>query len=393
MIAVAEAERLVLEKLFTPQEKLVALADSLGHTLAQPVIADRDLPPYNRVAMDGIAISYAGGALQENYPIEHVQAAGDAAYSLQNPLACVEVMTGAVLPIGTNTVVPYEDLQIENGRALIKGTVRQRQHIHHRGADVAAQTTLLPVGTVVGPSEVAVLAAVGIAQASVFHLPPVALIATGNELVAVAETPRPHQIRMSNTHALDAALATLKIESRLYHLTDDAETIRTALMSILKEHPVVILSGGVSKGKLDFIPTALADLGVEQVFHQIRQKPGKPFWFGRSSLNTVFALPGNPVSTFLCFHRYIRPWLQRSLKQTLRHETAVLASDVNFTPPLTYFLQVKLSHVDGITAAQPLPGGGSGDFVTLVQADGFLELPADRSNFQKDEWYPLIRFR
>jgi molybdopterin molybdotransferase len=393
MIAVAEAERLIHEKLFVPSEKLVPLLDATGHTLAQPVLADRDLPPFDRVAMDGIALWWTDGDAPTTYPIEHVQAAGAPEYTLQSRSACVEVMTGAVLPRGTNTVIPYENLRIERGQATVTGAVRERQHIHARGADVRAGATVLAPGVRIRASEMAVLAAVGQAQVAVYHIAPVAIVATGNELVAVETQPEPHQIRKSNGHALAAALQQLQIESRLYHLADDESVIRTGLASILAAHPIVILSGGVSKGKFDFLPAALASLGVEKQFHQISQKPGKPFWFGRSNQNFVFALPGNPVSTFLCFYRYIRPWLLRSLHQPVESESAILAADVHFPAALTYFLQVKLANKDGIVHAHPVPGGGSGDFVNLLQADGFLELPLGKSEFKKGEFFPLIRYR
>jgi molybdopterin molybdotransferase len=179
-----------------------------------------------------------------------------------------------------------------------------------------------------------------------------------------------------------------------FHLPDDKDTLRRSLEKILKQYDNVILSGGVSQGKFDFIPGVLESLGVKKVFHQVSQRPGKPFWFGASAEGkTAFALPGNPVSTFMCFYRYILPWLWKSLGVEVQPQYAVLAEDFTFTPRLTYFLQVSVKNDGGMLMAYPDAGGGSGDFANLKKIDGFLELPMERSEFKAGETLPFIPFR
>ena len=156
---------------------------------------------------------------------------------------------------------------------------------------------------------------------------------------------------------------------------------------------LIILSGGVSKGKFDFIPKTLEHLGVKKLFHQISQKPGKPIWFGRSLSHTVFALQGNPVSTYMCFYRYLKPWLEKSMGATPKKEYAILASDFQFVPALTYFLQVKTENENGKLMAYPNTGGGSGDFANLKAVDGFLELPLSKPEFKAGEVFPYYSFR
>jgi molybdopterin molybdotransferase len=158
---------------------------------------------------------------------------------------------------------------------------------------------------------------------------------------------------------------------------------------------VLILSGGVSKGKFDFIPEVLEQLGVQKRFHQVSQRPGKPYWFGATQDNKkiVFALPGNPVSTFLCFYKYIRPWIMTCCRVDPKPNSAILALDVNFSPSLTYFLQVRTESQNGKLMAYPHVGGGSGDFANLKSVDGFLELPSEKSTFKAGESYPFISFR
>src|SRR5262249_20907514 len=154
----------------------------------------------------------------------------------------------------------------------------------------------------------------------------------------------------------------LKIPSSIFHLPDDPKILEKELHSILEKHDIIILSGGVSKGKFDYIPAVLEKLGIKKSFHQVKQRPGKPFWFGRSETKTVFALPGNPVSTFLCYHRYIKPWIEKGLGIESRNTKAILATDYTFKPDLTYFLQVKVDMSSGSLLATPEAGEGSGDF-------------------------------
>jgi molybdopterin molybdotransferase len=203
----------------------------------------------------------------------------------------------------------------------------------------------------------------------------------------------PHQIRKSNSYMLFAALEQLSCKANLFHLIDNELEIKEKLKEILTNYELIILSGGVSKGKFDFIPQALESLQVKKLFHQVSQRPGKPMWFGESQKNTVFGLPGNPVSTFACFHRYVKPWLAKSFRWQIRKQSAILGEDYSFSPKLTYFLQVKIQNENGKLMAYPVSGGGSGDFANLKDVDGFLELPLDQSKFQKGESFPLIAFR
>ncbi len=182
----------------------------------------------------------------------------------------------------------------------------------------------------------------------------------------------------------------------MYHLADDKSTIQSGMEEALIKHDVLILSGGVSKGKKDYVPEVLENLGMEKLFHRVKQKPGKPFWFGKNLNNkVVFALPGNPVSTFMCFNRYFKPWLLRSMgAEDKPLPCAKLTADIHFKPPLTYFMQVKLQgSEDGNLLATPYEGQGSGDFANLLDCDAFMMLPDDRSEFKAGEVYPVVVYR
>jgi molybdopterin molybdotransferase len=228
----------------------------------------------------------------------------------------------------------------------------------------------------------------------VLTLPRAAVVASGDELVDIKVKPEPHQIRRSNTYAIQAAMKEMGWPATQFHLPDHEEFLRESLATVLASHDVVILSGGVSKGKFDYIPGVLRDLGVKNLFHNVSQRPGKPFWFGvTSNGKVVFALPGNPVSTFMCFHRFVKPWLWASFGLPFTTPSAILGKDFTFEPKLTYFLQVYVENIGGRLIADPRAGGGSGDFANLKDVNGFLELPLERTTFKEGEVYPFIPFR
>jgi molybdopterin molybdotransferase len=396
MISVNEASLLILSYLFRGVVLTSPLEKCVGQVLGEPIYADRDFPPFDRVTMDGIAIlfeSFKNG--QRSFHISGTHAAGDENLVLSDPTKCFEVMTGAVLPVGTDTVIRYEDISINNGVATINvNNIELGQSIHVHGEDAGQGELLLSPGMVLSPAEIALLASVGKSKVAIRSFPKTAIISSGDELVDIDQQPLPHQIRRSNNYAIQAAMKAMGWGGLNYHLPDEKNILFTEIKSILEKNDVLILSGGVSKGKFDFIPTVLEELGVKKIFHQVSQRPGKPFWFGVSNDGKiVFALPGNPVSTFMCFHRYVKPWIQKSLGIKSKDQFAVLATDFSFAPKLTYFLQVAVVNENGKLMAYPNAGGGSGDFANLKGIDGFLELPLDKTDFKTGEVFPLFLFR
>lgn len=396
MVTVSEASTIVLTNLFKPSVETVSFQEAVNKVLAERILADRDFPPFDRVSMDGIAIRFKEWEEgRREFNIENIQAAGEEQKLLNGTGKCLEVMTGAVLPGNTDTVIRYEDLEIVNGSAIVSSlSVVKGQNIHGRGKDARDGSVLLEPGIVLSPAEIALLAAVGQSNVKVFSFPRTAIIASGDELVEVSAKPLPHQIRRSNTFAIQAAMKTLGWNGDTFHLADNKELMLSSMNEIIQTYQVIILSGGVSKGKFDFVPAVLEEIGVRKLFHRVNQRPGKPFWFGNSENGTtVFALPGNPVSTYMCFYRYIKPWLLESVGVKNEHEVAVLAKDFSFPDRLTYFLQVAVRNENGKLMAHPDAGGGSGDFANLKNVTGFLELPEDQSVFTAGEVLPYIPFR
>jgi molybdopterin molybdotransferase len=389
MLSVSDAFTLMQQHVLPLPTEIVPIHNATGRVLREAIKADRDFPPFDRVAMDGIGIQFADYSTgQRTFRVVGTQRAGEPPQTLREPTTCLEVMTGAMLPIGVDTVVRYEDVTITDGQATITiDDVEKGLNIHAQATDRHAGEELLPTGTWMGPSEMAVAASVGQTELVVTALPRVALISTGDELVAVNEIPLPYQIRRSNTYMVQTVLLSLGINATMHHITDDEAILQTEIQRLLADNDVLILSGGVSAGKADFVPAVLTRLGVQQRFHKIEQKPGKPLWFGTTENKTVFGLPGNPVSTVLCACRYVLPYLRISLGLAPAPvQYAQLATSITFKPNLTYFLPVKLtSETDGRTTANPLPGSGSADFANLTAADGFMELPASQSEFGAGE--------
>ncbi|MCK5815784.1 MAG: molybdopterin molybdotransferase MoeA [Flavobacteriaceae bacterium] len=390
----------------------VTFDQSLGRILKENIVADRDFPPFDRVSMDGIGICFESfNKGQRTFSIEGVQAAGSPQLTLKNSKNCIEVMTGATLPKGVDTVIPYEQVIIENGKAIINlNEIIQFKNIHPQGKDKQKNDLIIKKNSIISAAEIGVLATVGKSKVKVARLPKVMIISTGDELVKVNETPAVYQIRRSNAHTLVALLEGLGIQSDSAHIPDNKETLKNKISDYLENYDVLLFSGAVSKGKFDFIPEILDELGVEKLFHKVAQRPGKPFWFGRfesSDLSeqdidrdekkahtVVFAFPGNPISTFVSCVKYFMPWFQKSMELNFENRNfAVLAEDISFKASLTYFMQVRLENKNGMLMAYPFKGNGSGDLASLVETDAFIEFPADQTEFKKGSIFPVLKYR
>lgn len=396
MISVEEATNIILSQVKAPQIEEVSATDALGRILLEEIVADRDFPPFNRVMMDGIAIdSHEWGTGRRQYSVEGMQTAGSPQASLSDPAHCIEVMTGAMLPRGTDVVIRYEDVSVHDNVATVNiDEIRVLQNIHLKGTDRKEGDVLIQKQQQLSPAEIAVLATVGKSTVKVAKLLKIAIVSTGDELVDITDTPHPYQIRKSNVYAIQAALSEMKHQADIFHLRDEKEVLLSELERILQDHDVVILSGGVSKGKKDYVPEVLTELDVKKHFHGVKQRPAKPFWFGTSESNTaVFALPGNPVSTFMCLYRYVVPYMKASYEIRNRPMSAKLAEPFSFVPSFTYFLQVKIACVEGEMTARPVAGKGSGDLANLLEADAFMELPAGEQEFQQGGAYPVYFYR
>ena len=379
LISVAEAEALIARHMPTYGTERVGLDEAVGRILREPIHAERDQPPFDRVMMDGIALRWSE-SLPSSFTLCGAQLAGMAAQTLVDEGSCIEVTTGAIVPNGCDCVVPVEQTRREADRYVLAEGYQPapRQFIHPRGSDCLSGALLLDAGIRIGGPEMAVLAANGVTHVEVAIVPSVAVIATGDELVDVGASLGEGQIRRSNDRALAAALRVRGFDRvSLSQVADDLAATIAILDTLLAGHQVLILSGGVSMGQRDHVPAALDALGVRCVFHRIAQRPGKPMWFGIGPQGqAVFALPGNPVSALVCAIRYVMPALLASMgavTEPLEHVCLDAAVDINAN--LTCFVPAHVQHdSSGRALAHPVPSRTSGDFSSLPRTHGFVQL-------------------
>lgn len=390
LISVQEADRLLGGFAAPGAEESVALAEAAGRVLREPVRADREYPAQDRSRMDGIALAFSAWEMGvRDFPVTALARAGDPRLDLADASGCVEIMTGAACPAGADTIVPYEAIRLENGVARVadETVVREGQFLHRRGSDCAAGDVLVAPGARLHAAAVAAAASMGYARLRVAARPRIALVATGDEVVGVEETPLPHQVRGSNAPALEALLGGLG-EVRTFRVGDDPAALTERLEACLTTCDALLVTGGVSAGKFDALPSVLEALGVEKVFHKIAQTPGKPLWFGHKNGALVFGLPGNPVSALVCARRYALPLLRaRAGTGGLESATpARLEGDLALpASAFTRFLPARRTFSGAETRVSTLPLNGSGDFSRLALSDGFVEVPPGRNSLPDGE--------
>ncbi|MGG7550021.1 molybdopterin molybdotransferase MoeA [Chryseobacterium arthrosphaerae] len=396
MITVQQAEDIILSQSQDFGTETISYLHASGRILAEDLTADRDLPPFDRPTVDGIAIRYAAYEKGvRSFDIKAIQSAGEPPLSVDSETECIEIMTGAALDHSMDTVIRYEDITIHNGSATINADIKKGQNIHLKGRDKKAGEVLVKADQVITPVIMGILSSIGKTSVSVKKLPKIIIISTGDEMVSAESVPNHYQLRRSNGITIQSVVKKYNIEADILHLQDDYEEIRNELSRCIRTYDILLMSGGVSMGKFDYLPEVCEELGIEKLFHKIKQRPGKPFWFGKNKdQKLVFAFPGNPVSVFMCLHRYFIPWLERSLGLSgSSPQYAVLQNDMLVSFPLQYFVQVKLSvNQAGQLTAESVETNGSGDFSHLADTDAFMELPLEKDIFRKGEVYKIWKY-
>ena len=367
------------------------LLDTLGRVLAEPILADRDQPPFPRSTRDGFACRAADVAAGISLDVIGSIRAGDAVVMEVSRGKAVEIMTGAPVPAGADCVVMVEHvlrdgdtLRVASGRSAQPG-----ENIVPLGAEARAGATIVPRGTRISPAQVAVAAACGAGKLSVYGRPRVAIVATGDELVEVNEQPQTHQIRNSNSYSLAAQVMAAGAEPVRLAIARDE---RAHLESIIREGletDLVLLSGGVSMGKYDLVEEVLLSLGAEFFFTGALIQPGKPVVFGRIGERYFFGLPGNPVSTMVTFLLFVEPLLGAlcgEVGRGPRFAQARLVGELRVKTGLTRFLPARL--VDGNVEA--VTWQGSGDLASTSRSNCFLVVPADQPVLSAGETVSIL---
>jgi len=365
----------------------VSLAAARGRVLAEDVASDVDLPPFQKSAMDGYAVhsaDFAGAAEQAEVVLERV-GESCAGRPFAGPVprgALVAIYTGAEVPADCDAVVMVEKTREDGARVHLADRPRPGQNICNRGEDLRSGEVVLRAGRRLAPTDLSVLAAVGADPVTVQRRPRVAILSTGDELVAPRERPGPGQIREGNTLHLAALAERAGAEVLEVALVrDDPAELDRAFGAALERADALLTTGGVSMGEYDLVAGAFARLGVEEVFHKVAIRPGKPLWFGRRGATLVFGLPGNPVSCLLDHEVFVRPALARmegceeetaARTRRGRWEGAPLAAQ-----PRQQNVPVRVEQgEDGVERLVPIPWSGSADIVGLTRASGMAIVPA-----------------
>jgi molybdopterin molybdotransferase len=374
LISIDQAQQLLQAHPLVIGKVRVPLSEALGRVTSADWHCDRDQPPFDRVMMDGIAIrheDYASG--KREWEIAGLQAAGSPIFVFPDPTKAIEIMTGAAIPLNLDTVIPYEQITLVGSMAQFIGSeVVIGQHVHRQGRDAKKGDTALAANSHVGPAEIGIAASLGLQEIEVCALPRILIVSTGDELVDLKVNPMPHQMRRSNVYALASAVKNaIGVRADLAHLKDNLTDVKEFLAASILNYDVIILSGAVSMGKLDFVSVALLELGCTIPFHGIAQKPGKPMLFATHSDCRIFGLPGNPVSTLVCWARYVRPYLTGQMPQK-----AMLTNAFSNKGRLTLFAPARSLQIGNQIEARLLPTNGSGDYLALAGANGFIECPS-----------------
>ncbi len=400
MISVAEAIEIVRQQTLKLPAERVAIEQVLGRVLAEDVVADSDLPPFDRSQMDGYAVRAEDvKAAPVRLRIVGESAAGRGWHNQLEEGQAVRIMTGAPVPAGADSVQQVElTHELKDGTVVeLLETVELGKSIVKRGAEIKAGEVVLNAGTTINAAMMAVLAAFGYANVEVFRRPRVAVLATGTELVSVDQTPGQDQIRDSNNYSISAyaALAGATVE-RMPLTGDETSLLKSQIASTAEKCDLIVTSGGVSMGVYDVTKSALKELDAEIFFERVALRPGKPTVFARLPNGTlVFGLPGNPVSVAVTFNLFARTavlTMQGATDPTLKRETAALARSVKGTTDRESYLPAQLTtNDDGELIAFPLKWGGSSDFVAFALTTALLILPANVKSIEAGSLVNVLR--
>ena len=369
------------------------IEDAVGRALLEDVYSGMDMPPFNKSAVDGYAVRAADLAPGRELRCSGVVQAGDSFKGKVRAGECVKIMTGAPVPAGADAVVMVESTCERNGMVKFNKNVKKGANIALRGEDIKKGQKVLSRGIVIKISHIAVLAAVGRGLVKTGALPEVSLINTGGEIVPPGTKLAGNRIYNSNGPMLSAMLKTDKVCATPGIVRDDARKMKAALSRALKKD-IVLISGGVSMGDYDLVPAVLKSLGVKEIFHKVRVRPGKPMFFGVKGRTLVFGIPGNPVANFMAYLAYVRPAIRKMAGRpdfAPKFKTGTCA--VKFEPrtPRKALVLSKVSERADHSLTE-VSNNGSADILALAQANGFTVVK-EGGSLKRNEKAAFISWR
>lgn len=384
-IQVSDARKLIRESIKTPDPVKVSINAAAGLILAEDIFSLTDVPPFNQSSMDGYAINYQGWKKKETLKIAGMAQAGLAGLDPIQSDEARRIFTGAVVPHGSDTVVMQEKVDVLDGKILIKdNNLAIGQNVRIQGSEAKKGEIALEKGHLLNPTAIGFLAGLGIHELMVYPAPTISIILTGNELQQPGLALNYGQVYESNSYALNAAIREAGILNvDVFSAEDDLKILIEVLAIALQNSNLVLLTGGVSVGDYDFVIRAAEANGVEQVFHKIKQKPGKPIYFGKKGEKYVFGLPGNPASVLTCFYEYVYPamGLLGNKQKEMIKINAILESDIKKPAGMTHFLK---AYYNGKTVKE-LKAQESFRLSSFAKSNCLIELEAEQSEFKAGE--------
>lgn len=384
-IPVAEAKKLISEHAEPLSPVKVHLRDAAGLVLSENVFSRTDVPPFNQSSMDGYAFNFDGWKKFGELKIEGSIAAGCAEDQYLEPEHAVRIFTGAAIPEGADTVVMQEKVKVTNGKLYIEdANLTPGLNFRPRGGEIHWGDLALEKGSVLSPAALGFLAGAGIEEVNVYPPPTVGIILTGNELQNPGIPLKHGEVYESNSYALLAALKKINIDMVIILSCEDSlESLSRVTADALTHSDVVLLTGGVSVGDYDFVTRAAAANGIDQIFHKIKQKPGKPLYFGKKGKKLVFGLPGNPASVLNCFYEYVLPAVGKMSMRDLSLKTlhVPLQTVIKKPPGLTQFLK---GFYDGLSVSD-LKAQESFRLSSFAKANCLIRLDEEKTEFEMNE--------
>jgi molybdopterin molybdotransferase len=397
LLQVAEAQQLVLQHSHRLADELMPLSPSvLGRVLAEHIASDIDSPPFDKSMVDGYAVrSEDFRNLRELIVVAEILAGAVSQRTIQSGEAA-SIMTGAAIPQGADAVVMHEvtTFNDQSKRVQIPGPVKSRQNIMAQASEMKQSETVLAVGSLLRPQELGLLATVGKTAIAVYRKPRVAILSTGDEIVEPGHPLGKGQIRNSNAGMLMALVTQAKAEPSYLGIAQDTiESLRSLIATGLKAD-VLLITGGVSAGKVDLVPDVLAEAGVRPIFHKVALKPGKPLYFGTLGNTLVFGLPGNPVSGLVGFELFVRPALRKLLGRSEPYISPTIkaqcGSDFGYKSDRPTYYPAKVNLTAHGWEAQPVGWKGSGDLRSICASDGFAVLPSGEVRYSAGDLMDVL---
>ena len=384
-INVFEAKKLIRETIKSPDPIKVSISAAAGLILAEDIYSLTDVPPFNQSSMDGYALNHEGWKQNNILKIEGLAQAGLAEQIPLDAGTACRIFTGAAVPAGADTVVMQEKVDIQDGKLIIKDSnLIAGQNVRIQGSEAKKGELALEKGFLLNAPAIGFIAGLGIHELMVHPRPTISIILTGNELQQPGLPLSYGQDYESNSYALSAAIRELGILNvDVFSAEDDLKILTEVLAIAMEQSDLVLLTGGVSVGDYDFVIRAAEANGVEQVFHKIRQKPGKPIYFGKKGAKYIFGLPGNPASVLTCFYEYVYPAISMLSKQEkdLIRMNAILEADMKKPAGLTHFLK---GFFNGKTVKE-LKAQESFRLSSFAKANCLIKLDEDRMEYKAGE--------